>query len=403
MQAIKQKCSEHQFVSLFLVTVLGFVSGFPLLLTGSTMQTWAVSKGLSLSDVGFLSIIGLPYLLKWVWAPLIDKVNFFAKSTLLIIVQFIICFSLIGMSLFANQIPYWQLFAVFVAFFSATQDLIIDAYRIELLSTENYGIGSALSSIGYRLGMIVAGGIGLILAENNGWQNTYMLAALIMLLMALCSAFMPKIKVKKMGVFSIREAFRDLLAKKNAYFWLMIVCFYRFSDVVVANLGGAFLIQYCNLSISEVGLIYKVAGVIATIFGSVIAGLVLKKYELRQMLMFGAMLQCIGFVPFFVLSNIKNFSFLWCYFVIAFESLCSGFAVTCVLALLMDWCNEKYLTTQFAWLSAIVAVPRICMGGFVGQFATSFGWSNLFLLMIIIAMIVVIMLAWINTKESKLL
>ena len=403
MQAIKEKCVEHQFLSLFLVTILGFFSGFPLLLTGSTMQAWAVSKGLSLSDVGFLSIIGLPYLLKWLWAPLIDKFNFFAKSTLLIIVQFVICFSLIGMSLFANQIAYWKLFAVFVAFFSATQDLIIDAYRIELLSIENYGIGSALSSIGYRLGMIVSGGVGLILAESNGWQNTYMLAALLMLLMALCSVFLPKIKVKNVGGFSVKKAFSDLLSKKNACFWLMIVCFYRFSDVVIANLGGAFLIQYCNLSISEVGVVYKVAGVIATIFGSIVAGVFLKKHELKQMLMFGAILQCIGFVPFFVLANIKNFSSLWCYFVIAFESLCSGFAVTCVLALLMDWCNEKYLTTQFAWLSAIVSAPRVCMGWLVGQFVTSFGWSNLFLLMIIIAIAVIIMLAWINKKEAKLL
>lgn len=393
--------SVSQYFRLLLVSCLGFFSGFPLLLTGATMQAWAVSRGLSLVDVGFLSLLGLPYLVKWLWAPLIDKFQLCAKSRLLVVVQVVIGFSLLCMSWYSSEIFYWQISALFVAFFSATQDLIIDAYRIELLESKNYGIGAALSSVGYRIGMILAGGIGLILVAKIGWQNTYILAALVMFFAATCCVFFPEIVVANKVSFSVHKAWADLLSKKHAAFWLVVVFFYRFSDVVVANLGSAFLIQYCNLSIDEVGLVYKVAGVIATIFGSIIAGLLIRKYELKQMLLLGAILQCVGFVPFVILANIQNFGILWCYFAVAVESICAGFALTCLLALLMDWCNELYLTTQFAWLSALVAVPRVFMGGLAGYIVSIYGWSKLFLLVVVVAMIVVFMLAWIRTKEGK--
>ena len=365
---------------------LGFFSGFPLLLTSSTLQAWGADRGLSLVEIGALSWLGLPYLLKWAWAPLLDYYRFSQTHTgrhiWMMMAQVIIVIGLLSIALSSTHLMVWKISALIVVLASATQDLAIDAYRVELLSEREYGLGSALNMMGYRLAMMLSGGVLWVIADQVGWRWAYELSAGVMLFGLVWVALSPRTpwqrSVQAESVSLWRTAWSGLCRHDQIVAWLCLIVVYRLADAVVANLGGVFLLKHCQLSLSVVGVLYKVVGIVATILGALIGGIWLRKVNVKQVLWTGSVLQALSCLPYIGLAFWGTAVSLWAVsLTVAAECFCSGIATTALMVVLMRWCDKEHIMTQFAWLSALVAIPRVLLGPLVGQAAETFGWVGL--------------------------
>ena len=217
------------FSKIIVVGFLGFCSGFPLLLTSANLQLWQASLNKPLAYVGALSLLGLPYLLKWLWAPVIDKVM--SRFNWMRLMCFLLAVLIYGLSQINPNSLGWLICAICVSVISATLDIAIDAYRVDYLNKKIYGTGVASNLFGYRLGMIASGGGGLIIAGLYSWQLSYMIAAFVMGLSFLVVTLLPlssnnqvlisQIKIKQQWV----QAWNDLSQHKPLFWWVVLIMF----------------------------------------------------------------------------------------------------------------------------------------------------------------------------------
>jgi PAT family beta-lactamase induction signal transducer AmpG len=239
---------------------LGFASGLPLALTGGTLQAWATIEQVSLQEIGFLTLVGTAYTLKFLWAPLVDR---YAPPWLgrrrgwMVLMQVLLALGMLAMGCLSpgqSLLPL-ALLAVFVAFCSATQDIAFDAYRSDVLRKDERGAGAALSVLGYRLAMLVSGGLALIMADQwLGWGATYMLMGALMLLMALASFWAPEPEVPTQTPRSLQQAvlepFREFFGRPEAVTVLVLIVLYKLGDAFAGALSTTFLIRAAGYTAS---------------------------------------------------------------------------------------------------------------------------------------------------------
>ena len=383
---------------------LGFASGLPLALTGGTLQAWATIEQVSLQEIGFLTLVGTAYTLKFLWAPLVDR---YAPPWLgrrrgwMVLMQVLLALGMLAMGCLSpgqSLLPL-ALLAVFVAFCSATQDIAFDAYRSDVLRKDERGAGAALSVLGYRLAMLVSGGLALIIADQwLGWGATYMLMGALMLLMALASFWAPEPEVPTQTPRSLQQAvlepFREFFGRPEAVTVLVLIVLYKLGDAFAGALSTTFLIRAAGYTASEVGTVNKLLGLAATIVGVLAGGALMARLGLYRSLMLFGLLQAVSNLGFWVISVSPHNVWIMAAGV-GIENLCGGMGTAAFVALLMGLCNQQFSATQFALLSALTAVGRTYLAGpLTPQLVQYAGWPTFFLLTVLIALPGLWLLHW---------
>jgi PAT family beta-lactamase induction signal transducer AmpG len=376
---------------MLVVFMLGFSSGLPLSLSGGTLQAWFKTSGASIILIGFISLIGQPYSYKFLWAPLLDK---FAPNALLdrrrswmLFTQLLMIGVIVVMTLykpdatfkmFSLDIPVLLLLGLALSCCSATQDIAIDAYRVELLKHDERGLGSALAIEGYRLAMIVSGGFALILADKYGWQTTYLIMAAFMGVGVIATLFGPKvanplIESKTSLTTLIVSSFKDFLLRDKAWLILLLIVLYKLGDSFSHALSSTFLLDL-DFTLKEVGMINKILGVVATLIGVFVGGLFMTRVGLFRALLTFGVLAAITNLTYMVLAFTGKDMNVACAAVFI-ENICAGMGTAAFVALLMSLCNKAYTATQYALFTSFAAMGRIYVGPASGFLVAKFGWA----------------------------
>lgn len=368
------------------ITFMGFSSGLPLALTGSTLQAWMAVAGVDLRTIGIFALAGLPYTLKFLWAPLMDR---FVPPMLgrrrgwIITTQIILVAGISAMAFSSPQHAPLVLavMAVSVAFASASQDIVIDAYRTDLLRGKERGAGVGVFVTGYRVAALVSGALALIFSDHIGWRNTYLLMAGIMGLGIFITLMGPEPDGEIVPPGSMKEAvwgpMKDYFSRDSAFMILLLIILYKLGDAYAGTLTTAFLIKGMGFSVSEVGTINKALGFVSMVAGAMLGGALMVRLQLfRSLLAFGV-LQVVSNLSFMALALAgKNYGLL--VFAVAFENFSGGMGTAAFVSLLMAICNRRYTATQYALLSSLAALGRIFISptsGFLAEFA---GWPIFF-------------------------
>jgi PAT family beta-lactamase induction signal transducer AmpG len=368
------------------VTLLGFSSGLPLALTNSTLQAWFTQSGISLATIGVLSLVGIPYSLKFLWSPLMDKVtplSWGRRRGWIAITQLGLCLSLF---MLANLDPKIQassvgLLALFVAFMSASQDIAIDAYRTDIFLPSERGYGSAFFIFSARVAIIIAGGLALIMADRIGWRLTYECMACLIAISIVATFFAPNvaghIEPPKSLKAAIIEPFRDLLNREAIFLIIPFLVLYKIGDALALQLMSAFLLRGLGFSLTDVGIAYKTVGFAASILGAFAGGALLGQLNLYRGLLFFGIAQAFSNLMFVLLAIVgKNYAVMISAMFI--EHFCTGMSTTALLVFVTALCNQKYSATQFACLSALFSLGRIFLGPVAATMVAHLGWASFF-------------------------
>ncbi|CAB3857822.1 Anhydromuropeptide permease [Achromobacter anxifer] len=376
--------------------VLGFASGLPLALTSGTLQAWATVENVPLQEIGFLTLVGSAYTLKFLWAPLVDR---YAPPLLgrrrgwMLLTQVLLGLGIMAMGALSpsSALQTLALFAVIVAFLSATQDIAFDAYCTDVLRKEERGAGAAIKVMGYRLAMIVSGGLALILADQwIGWHNTYVLMGGLMLLCTLATFWAPEPEHVARPPRTLREAvgepLQEFFSRRGALAVLLLIVLYKLGDAFAGALSTTFLIRGAGFTPTEVGTVNKVLGLAATIIGALAGGSLMSRWGLYRSLMAFGLLQAVSNLAYWLIAiSPKN---LWLMATgVGIENLCGGLGTASFVGLLMALCRQRFSATQFALLSALSAVGRTYLAGpLTPPLVNAMGWPGFFLLTVVIAL-----------------
>lgn len=376
--------------------VLGFASGLPLALTGGTLQAWATLDGVSLQSIGFLTLIGSAYTLKFLWAPIVDRYAFpflGRRRSWILLTQLALAASIAAMGLYSpgSHLLPLALLAVLVAFLSATQDIAFDAYSTDVLRSEERAAGAAVKVLGYRLAMIVSGGLALVLADQwLGWHNTYFLMGGFMALCAFATLIAPEPEVVAAAPRSLAVAVVEPLAeffrRRGALTILLLIVLYKLGDAFAGALSTTFLLRGAGFTGTEVGAVNKVFGLAATIFGALAGGAIMTRLGLYQSLMVFGLLQAVSNFGYWLLAVTPPHLYSMAG-VVVLENLCGGLGTAAFVALLMALCKQEFSATQFALLSALSAVGRTYLAGpLTPPLVESLGWPGFFVVTVFIAL-----------------
>lgn len=377
------------------VLLLGFSSGLPLALTAGTLQAWLAVDNVDITTIGLFTLAGQPYIYKFLWAPLLDRFApplFGRRRGWILLAQIALLVTIGFMGTLSPRDTPWLLggTALVVAFLSASQDIVIDAYRTDVLHESERGAGAAISVMGYRIAMLVSGGLALVLADQVlGWRGMYMLMAGLMIIGMVATWFAPEPEDAGRAPASLGAAFveplREFLSRNGAWLLLLLIVLYKLGDAFAGTLTTAFLIRGVGFSATDVGAIYKALGLGATIAGALAGGAWMAGLGLYRALMFFGVLQAVTNLGFMALAMAGK-SYALMVAVVAAENLCGGMGTAAFVALLMSLCNHRFSATQYALLSALAAVGRVYVGPASGYLVVAIGWAPFFFFTFLIAL-----------------
>ena len=382
------------------ILLLGFSSGLPIVLVASTLQAWYTQAGVGIMTIGTLSLVGQPYTWKFLWAPLFDH---FKLSTLGRRRSWILVWQLgvvIGLVFISSHNPAhspWlvALLAVSVAFCSASQDTVIDAYRTDLLPDSERGVGAALTSLGYRAAMLVAGSIALIIAQEFGWQVTYLAMAVLMMVCMWVTFKAPPLVTEHHHPRDFREAvitpFVEFLKRPQVVTIILFMVTYKLTDALALALNTYFILHFLKFSLVDLGAITKVAGLVGVLVGSIVGGGLYPRLGLYRALMYFGVLQATAALLFALLTLVgKNYELMA--FSIFVENFCSGLSSVAFIVYLTRLCNQRYTATQYALFSAIMSLGRVYIGPLASFLVVRLGWFDFYVISFLVGFIPLILL-----------
>ncbi len=434
--------------------LLGFASGLPLALSAGTLQAWLTVEELDLSTIGFFALVGLPYTFKFVWAPLADRFEpplLGRRRGWLFVTQWLLAISCFVMAAFDPRTAVHAVgaCAVAIAFLSASQDIVFDAYRTDLLPDEERGAGAAVSVLGYRLAMLVSGGLAMILADQwLGWPGMFRAMGVLFALLSLVTLWAPKVPPANGSASDVRAeltGFVAMVVSGAVAFWLLrqlpwqwlgsgrfaslaadsivLVCtlvialqaarqagfpsfvkpwdaffrreralallamivLYKLGDAFAGSLSTTFLIRGAGFTPTEVGAVNKILGLSATIIGALAGGAWLAKRPLYASLMLFGILQAVSNFGYWLLAILPK-SYVWMASAIGVENLCGGMGTAAFVAFLMALTDRRFSAAQYALLSALSAVGRVYVGPVSGVYVEAFGWPSFFIFSVFAAL-----------------
>jgi PAT family beta-lactamase induction signal transducer AmpG len=372
--------------------VMGFSSGLPLLLTISVLQAWMKEEGVDLTVIGLMALVGLPYTVKFIWAPFLDRFTlpFFGRRRgWILIAQIALMISIAGLGMTdPGRSPWTVAFAAFlVTFFSASQDIVVDAYRREDLSDEELGLGSSLYVNGYRVGMLLASGGGLIMADHMPFSMVYLIMAVCMLPGVITTILTPEPGLTMGRPKNMKDAVIEPLMEyfsRNGALWMLgFILLYKIGDTMASAMTTPFYLDI-GFSKSEIGAVVKLLGFWATIAGRLVGGIIMLRLGINRSLWVFGLLQAISTAGFAVLARI-GYSLPALSAVIGFENLSAGMGTAAYVAFMASITNKKFTATQYALLSSLMGVPRVMASAPTGFFAKHMGWAGFFIACTLIA------------------
>ena len=386
---------------------LGFSAGLPLLLILGTLSFWLREAGIDRSTIGYLTWVGLIYAFKWMWAPLVDRLPiplltklFGRRRSWLLFAQLLIVLGLVGMASIDPKVQLTPIVwcALLVAFGSATQDIALDAFRIESADSDHQAALAATYQTGYRLALIWSGAGVLWLAaraeagatgyDASAWQFAYLCMALSIGVGVVTTVFskepvpieLPKARNAKAWLHqTLIEPFADFIKRYgwHAILILSLIAIYRISDIVMGIMANPFYVDM-GYTKDEVAAVSKVFGVIMTLVGAFLGGVLTLRFGVMRILFLGALLSAISNVLFAWLAT-QGHDLQGLVWVISADNLSSGIATAAFIAFLSALTNIQYSATQYALFSSMMLLLPKWLAGFSGVFVDSFGYQSFFI------------------------
>ena len=400
---------------------LGFSSGFPLLLVFGTLNLWLKDAGISYAAIGLFSLVKTPYSFKWAWSPLIDRIRLplfcrlgrrrgWALFTQIILMSSILCMSTVNPSATPLTMAF---FAVLVTIASASQDIVLDAYRIESFSSKEQGAGVAIFVLGYRFGLIFSGAGAIWMASVMSWNNVYVImsfGALVGIIAILCSkepaqdskkaqisySGSLRKRIKKFLLTAVYDPFKDFMRKPDWAIILLFIFFYRMSDAYMGPMAYPF---YDDMGFSKVEIAYvsKLYGMIATILGGIAGGLIINRFGIMKSLFWFGLLQGITNLMFVAQSYAGHNIYLLT-ITISLDNISAGMGTTALVAYLSSLCNIAYTATQYALLSSLMSFARDLFAATSGFLADHVSWDIFFFITALMVIPGLILLAYLTKK-----
>jgi len=401
-----------------LILLLGFASGLPLLLTFSTLSAWLATAGVKRAAIGAFALAGLPYSLKFMWAPLIDRLpaplplgrrRGWGVSIQAALIAVIIALGLCNPK---RDLLTMGTLALMVAFLSASQDIVIDAYRVELLTPEQQGPGAGMIQTGYRIAMLTAGAGALMIAAKAGWFIAYATMAALLAVGVLVFLLGPEPSAEADRSASIDgpDAFRQWLVTAvwgpfanfmRRPLWPAILVFIAGYKLGEAMAGAMAMPLYVSLgfSLGEIATVSKLVGFFATIAGALAGGALTSRLGIFRSLLICGVLQSAGNL-FYVLQAIGGHHLGYLALCVAAENVTGAMAGAALVAYLSELCSAGYTATQYALLSSLASVGRTLMASSSGVVADRLGWVGFFLITTVATAPALLLLAWIARRAA---
>ncbi|MGE4561012.1 MAG: AmpG family muropeptide MFS transporter [Desulfobulbus sp.] len=377
-----RQCLSSRMLVSFL---MGFSCGVPLLLTSSVLQAWMTEEQVDLSVIGLYSLVGLPYTLKFLWAPVFDRFSlplFGRRRGWMLMVQLLLILALVGLGMTdPGQTPWMVALAAFlVTFLSASQDIVVDAYRREDLSDNQLGLGSSFYVNGYRLGMLLAGSGGLILADHMAFSRVYLLMAASLLIGVLTTLLCREPELSRGAPKTFTEAvwepFAEYFNRDRALLLLLFILLYKLGDQMASTLTTPFYLDL-GFSKTQIGALAKLFGFWSAIAGGLIGGALLLRIGIIRSLWIFGILQAAAILSFTALALIGN-SLTALAVAITLEQLTSGMGTSAYVAYMASLTNKRFTATQYALLSSCMGIPRVIIAAPAGWVAEHTGWPLFF-------------------------
>lgn len=379
--------------------IMGFASGLPLLLTMGVLQAWMREEGLDLTTIGLITLVQIPYTWKFLWAPIMDR---FTPALLgrrrgwLLISQIALTMSIAALA-FSNpgrRLSLTVISALMVAFFSASQDIVVDAYRRETLSDNELGLGSSLYIYGYRLGMLLASGGGLIMADHMAWSSVYLVMAACMLPVMAVTLLAPEPDAAPGQPVTLRDAviapLTDYFTRPSALTILAFILLYKLGDSMASAMTMPFYLDI-GFTKTQVGAVVKFFGTGAVIGGAILGGVIMLRLGINRSLWIFGVLQAVSTAGFALLARAgDNVAALAA--VIAFENVSSGMGTAAFVAFMASITDKRFTATQYALLSSLMGIPRVLASAPTGYLAETMGWEAFFIFCTLIALPGIILL-----------
>ena len=402
---------------LLAILLMGFSSGLPLALTGATLGIWLAEAGLSLTAIGLFALVGTAYNFKFVWSPIIDRLPLPVLTRLLgrrrgwaVVIQALLGLAIVALGFADPRIdPWWTaLGAVAVAFLSASQDIVLDAYRVELREEREQAAGAAATQVGYRFGMLAAGAGALYLATFFGWQATYAVMGALMgvgILTVLATrepsreGTVAKPPEKGLAAWlqdAVVAPFADFVTRPG---WILILAFvvlYKFGDALAGTVSSPFYVAM-GFSKIEIANVSKIFGVVSTLVGVALGGIVTYRFGLMRGLIVCGVLQMLSNLMFAIQAMV-GYDIAMLMATIAIENVTGGMGSAAFVAYLSSLCNVSYTATQYALLSSLAATARTMLSSSGGWLAESLGWVPFFLLTVLAAVPGLLLLSWLSRR-----
>lgn len=420
------------------ILVLGFASGLPLALTGQTLQAWLKESGVSLQSIGLFALVGVPYTLKFLWAPLVDRLPLpllthwlGRRRSWLIFAQAILMAAIVALA-FSNPgqaLAVTALCAVAVAFASATQDIVIDAWRVEILEQRQLAAGAASIVFGYRIGMLVSSAGALYLADQFAWPLVYLAMAALLVIGAVTVLLVGEPQAQPRGdaerrfaeaqawlatrphlsgplagamawlYASVAGPFLQFMSRKGWVGILLFVMLFKLGDSLAGVLATSFYLDigFTKSEIAEIGKLY---GFGATMLGLFLGGWLMQAVGLYRALWVCGLLQMGSNLLFAVLA-MRGHDLWFLALTVGVENLASGMGTAVLVAYLSALCDVAYTATQYALLSSLTAVARTLLSSYAGFLAGAFGWPLFFVLTTLAALPGLALLAWLTRRGAE--
>ena len=368
----------------------GFTSGLPLYILFQLVPAWLRVEGVGLKEIGFFALVQIPYAWKFLWSPVIDRFTlpFLGhRRGWMLVMQLVLLVSIATLGFLKPGISIWTIayLSAAIAFFSASQDIVLDAYRRELLPDVELGLGNTIHVQAYRLSGLVPGALALILADHMAWHSVFIIVALFMCIgigmtlvidEAIANPDPPKTMVD-----AVIEPFKEFIQRRGLNSALLILLFlfcYKLGDSMATALQSPFYIDV-GFSLTQIGTIAKFASLVAAIFGGLVGGVLMIKLGINRALWLFGIVQIVSILGFAVLSEVGANP--WVLGVtVSLEYLGVGLGTAAFVAFIARSTNPMFAATQFALLTAVASLPRILASSVTGVIVERVGWTNFFLL-----------------------
>jgi MFS transporter, PAT family, beta-lactamase induction signal transducer AmpG len=403
-----------------LVLILGFASGLPLLLTFSTLSAWLATVGVKRATIGAFALVGTPYSLKFIWSPLIDRlpppVPIGRRRGWGISIQIALIAAILGLGSCdpRQHIGAMGALAVLVAFLSASQDVVIDAWRVEILPLEYQGPGAGVIQTGYRIAMLASGAGALIIADHAGWFAAYAIMSALLIGGLLVFLFGPEpqpVAITDRGAdtrgwqaistwfaTAVGGPFADFARRPMWPLIIIAVVGYKLGEALAGVMATPLYISL-GFTLTEIAEMSKLVGFFATVIGALIGGVITARFGILRSLILCGVLQSAGNL-FYVLQAIRGHRIFYLALCVTAENLTGAMAGAALVAYLSSLCSPAFTATQYALLSSLASLGRTLFASSGGVLADALGWVPFFLLTTVVTVPALLLIAWIAQRET---